>query len=369
MQSITPGCGLNPFDHYYARTALLAAQGKRTQMQRLIGVTIIGLSLVPLLVLVSPKGPHGGLQYVAVAVGIGGLTLAQWWWRRQWPSRTQSWTVVSLGTACIGATCILLVDPVVGLMGSSSLSLVAAYTAFLHSRRVLHLIWVASGAIVVFLGVRVALTDVWLGVAGTLVALLVILSTSALCRIAVELIEPDRLQHPGEIDPLTGLLNRGAFDMHTATMLGSHSRHDDQYLVVVAVGIDDMALLGDMDGNHSTLHARVAVAQAIRETVRHKVPLAHVSDSEFLIADVFKTNDPSPLVNRIRMALTTTPMRLTASIGTACSQLRPLTELPTPQVVDALVALAGTAMNQSKAQGGNRATYAHFPTPTTDPDT
>ena len=368
MQSITPGCGLNPFDHYYARTALLAAQGKRTQMQRLVGVSIIGLSLVPLLVLVSPQGPHGGLQYVAVAVGIGGLTLAQWWWRRQWPSRTQSWIVVSLGTACIGATCILLVDPVVGLMGSGSLSLITGYTAFLHSRRVLHLTWVASGAIVIFLGFRVALTDLWLGIAGALVSMLVILSTSALCRLAVELIEPDRLQHPGEIDPLTGLLNRDAFDMHTATMLGSHSRHDDQYLVVVAVGIDDMALLSDMDGNHSTLHARVAVAQAIRETVRHKVPLAHVSDSEFLIADVFKTNDPSPLVNRIRMALTTTPMRLTASIGTACSQLRPLTELPTQQVVDGLVALADTAMNQSKAQGGNRVTYAHFPTPTMGPD-
>lgn len=338
-------------------------------MQRTIGATIIGLSVIPLLVLTSPKGPHGGLQYVAVGISIGGLILAQWWWRRQWPSRTQSWIVVSIGTACIAATCILLVDPVVGLMGSSSLSLITAYTAFLHSRRVLHLTWLASGVVVGYLAVRVALVDAWLGVAGALVAVLVILGTSSLCRMAVELIEPDRVQHPSEIDPLTGLLNREAFDMHTATMLGSHSRHDDQYLVVVAVGIDDMALLSDMDGSHSTLHARVAVAQAIRETVRHKVPLAHVSDSEFLIADVFKTNDPSPLVNRIRMAITTTPMRLTASIGTACSQLRPLTELPTQQIVDALVALADTAMNQSKAQGGNRATYAHFPTPMMGPDT
>lgn len=337
-------------------------------MQRTVGVTIIGLSLIPLLVLISPKGPHGALQYVAVGVGVGGLTLAQWWWRRQWPSRTQSWIVVCIGTVCIGATCILLVDPTVGLLGSSSLSLITGYAAFLHSRRVLHLTWLASAAVVICLGVRVGLTDVWLGIAGALVSLLVILSTSALVRIAVELIEPDRVQHPAEIDPLTGLLNREAFDMHTATMLGSHSRHDDQYLVVVAVGIDDMALLSDMDGSHSTLHARVAVAQAMRETVRHKVPLAHVSDSEFLIADVFKTNDPSPLVNRIRMAITTTPMRLTASIGTACSQLRPLTELPTEQIVDALVALAVTAMNQSKAEGGNRATYAHFPTPSIGPD-
>lgn len=359
---------MSPFDNYYARTALLAAQGKRLRMQRLVGVTIIGLSLIPLLVLTSPKGPQGGLQYVAAAVAVAGLILAQWWWRRQWPSRTQSWLVVSFGTLCIAATCIFLLEPTVGLLGSSALSLITVYTAFLHSPRVLYLTWAASAAVVAFLGVRMAMTDVWLGVAGSLVAILVIAGTSALCRTAVELIETEQNQHPSEIDPLTGLLNREAFDMHTATMLGSHSRHDDQYLVVVAVGIDDMALLSDMDGSHSTLHARVAVAQAIRETVRHKVPLAHVSDSEFLIADVFKTNDPSPLVNRIRMALTTTPMRLTASIGSACSQLRPLTELPTPQIVDALVALADTAMNQSKAEGGNRATYAHFPTPTMGPD-
>ena len=80
---------------------------------------------------------------------------------------------------------------------------------------------ITSGAIVIFLGFRVALTDLWLGIAGALVSMLVILSTSALCRLAVELIEPDRIQHPSEIDPLTGLLNREAFDMHTATMLGS----------------------------------------------------------------------------------------------------------------------------------------------------
>lgn len=360
---------MSPFDHYYARTALLAAQGKRTRLQRLVGITIIGLSLFPLLILASPAGPDGVRRYLAVGISVGGLFLAQWWWRRQWPSRTQSWMVVCTGTALIAAACIFLLGPPVGLYASSALSIITGYTAFLHSRRVLYLTWLASAAVVVFLGVRLSLTDVWLAAGGTLVALLVVVAPSAVCRMAIELLESERVHHPNEIDPLTGLLNREAFDMHTATMLGSHSRHDDQYLVIVAVGIDDMALLSDMDGSHSTLHARVAVAQAIRETVRHKVPLAHVSDSEFLIADVFKTNDPSPLVNRIRMALTTTPMRLTASIGTACSQLRPLTELPTDQIIDALVALADAAMNQSRAEGGNRATYAHFPTPSLGPDT
>ncbi|WP_067851258.1 GGDEF domain-containing protein [Mycolicibacterium wolinskyi] len=359
---------MSPFDNYYARTALLAAQGQRTRMRHIVAVTIISLGVVPLLLLGTPAGPTGVGRYLEIGVSACGLLMAWWWWRRQWPSRTQSWLVVGIGTGGIAVICTLLADPVVGLLGTAAFSLITTYAAFLHSRRVLILTWLASGIVVGYLAVRVAMTDVWLGLCGAVASMLVIVTTSAMCRMAVGLIDHDNVQHPDEIDPLTGLLNREAFDIHAATMLGSHSRHDDQYVVILAVGIDDMSLLSDMDGTHSTLHARVAVGQAMRETVRHRVPLAHVSDSEFLIADVFKTNDPSPLVNRIRIAISTTPMRLTASIGTACSPLRPLTELPAEQVVDALVDLAVKAMNQSRAAGGNQTTYAHYPTPTIGPN-
>ncbi|MGV0742371.1 GGDEF domain-containing protein [Mycolicibacterium sp. XJ870] len=359
---------MSPFDHYYGRTALLAMQGQRTRMRRLVALTITCVSGVPLLLIFTPAGPAGTLRYAAVAVSACGLIMAWWWWRRQWPSRTQSWLVVSIGTVAIAAVCAMMANPVVGLLSAAVLSLVTNYAAFLHSRRVLALSWLAAGIVVTALAARVAATDIALAVCGAAMAMLVIVSTSAMCRLAVELLEHDNVQHPNEIDPLTGLLNREAFDIHAATMVGSHSRHDDQYLVIVAVGIDDMPLLSDMDGTHSTFHARVAVGQAMRETVRHRVPLAHVSDSEFLIADVFKTNDPSPLVDRIRIAISTTPMRLTASIGTACSPLRPLIELPVEQVIDALIDLAVRAMNQSRAAGGNQTTYAHYPTPTIGPN-
>ncbi|MDH6193547.1 GGDEF domain-containing protein [Mycobacterium frederiksbergense] len=359
---------MSSFDHYYARTALLAGQGLRIRMRRIVTLTIVCLGTIPLLLTGTPAGPQGIWRWFGVSVMVGGLLMAWWWWRRQWPTRTQSWLVVSIGTGGIAAICIMMSDPVVGLLGSASFSLITTYTAFLHSRRVLFLTWVASAIVVAYLAVRVAVTDLWLGACGAVVALLIVVSTSAMVRMAVRLIDRENVKHPDEIDPLTGLLNRAAFNIHAATMLGSHSRHDDQYLVILAIGIDDMTLLSDMDGADSTVHARVAVGQALRETVRHRVPLAHISDTEFLIADVFKTNDPSPLVDRIRIALTTTPMRLTASIGTACSPLRPLTALPAEQVVDDFVDLAVRAMNQSRAAGGNQTTYAHFPTPTLGPD-
>lgn len=332
-------------------------------------MTIVGLGLVPLLLTATPVGPGGVVGYIQMGACAGGVLMACWWWRRrQWPSRTQSWLVVAIGTAGIAAVCVTMADPSIGLLGTATFSLVTAYAAFLHSRRVLLLAWLAAGIVIAYLAVRVAITDVWFGLCGALMAVLVIGFTSSLCRLAAGLIDRDNPQHPNEIDQLTGLLNRAAFDIHAATMLGSHTRHDDQFLVIVAIGIDDMRLLSDIDGAHSTLHARVAVGQAIRETVRHRVPLAHVSDSDYLIADVFKTNDPSPLADRIRIALTTTPMRLTASIGTACSPLQPLKELPAEQVVDALVDLALRAMNQSRAAGGNQTTYAHYPTPRIGPN-
>lgn len=359
---------LSPYDHYYARTALLAAQGQQTRMRRIMMAMIACLALVPLMLALTPVGPPGMSRYAGIAVCGLGLLMAWRWRRRQWPSRNQSLLIVTIGLVGIAASCVMMTDPIDGLLGSAAFSLVATYVAFLHSHRVLVLTWVASGIVIAYLAVRVALTDLWLGLCGVIVSTLVVLTTSTFCRMAVDLLDHDNFQHPDEIDPLTGLLNRDAFNMHAATMLGSASRHDDQFLVILAIGIDDMSLLGDMDGSHSTIHAQVAVGQALRETIRHRVPLAHVSDSEFLIADVFKINDPSPLVDRIRVAINTTPMRLTASIGAASGALAPLTALPTEQVIDALVDLATDAMDQSRAAGGNQTAYTHFPTPSIGPN-
>jgi GGDEF domain-containing protein len=363
-KSISRGADLSPFDHYYLRTAMLSAQGERARMRRIIGITITGLAFVPLLLLASPAGPHGAFRFVALGATACGALMSVWWWRREWPSRTQSWMVVAIGTVGITATLSTMSDPVAGLLGASAFSLVTTYAAFLHSSRVLVLAWTAAGLAVAFLSLRVAFVSVPMAVCGALLAALVIGSTSALCRMGIRLLEAGNVQHPNEIDRLTGLLNREAFEMQAATMLGSHSRHDDQYLVILAVGIDDMSLLSDMDGTHSTLHARVAVAQALRETVRHRVPLAHVSDTEFLIADVFKTSDPSPLVERMRLAISTTPMRLTASVGTVSSPLAPLATMPAEQVLQDLIDVAMRAMNQSRGAGGNQTTSVQYPTPT-----
>lgn len=359
---------MSPFDHYYGRTAHLAAMDLGTKMRRLNAVSMLCLSAVPVLMLGSPAGPQGVLRYVAPAVTAGGILMAWRWWRMQWPTRTESWAILVVGALGVTLTCLMLADAVIGLLGMSVYAMLTSYAAFLHSRRLMALTLLVGEVVVVYLGVRVAMTDVMVAISGVIIVTLVLTFTSSICRMAVRLVDPDSLRHPNEIEPLTGLLDRHAFDIVTATMFGSASRHDDQYLVVVAVSIDDIALLADMEGMHGTVSARVAVARALRETVRHKVPLAHVTDRDFLIADVFKTNDPSPLLDRIRGSIGTTSMRLTASIGSACSPLRPAADHPAEEVVNTLVNLATRAMNESRAAGGNRTTNAYYPTLITDTD-
>jgi diguanylate cyclase (GGDEF)-like protein len=105
---------------------------------------------------------------------------------------------------------------------------------------------------------------------------------------------------PDEMEPLTGLLNRHAFYAKATTLLASRGRDDDRYFVVVVINIDSYSALVAMTGSSAGDRARVDVARALRETIRHNAVLAHVTGAEFLIADSFAAADTSPLEERVR---------------------------------------------------------------------
>lgn len=85
--------------------------------------------------------------------------------------------------------------------------------------------------------------------------------------------------------------------------------------MIVVVSLDHFGLLTGSGGLTAGEKARVAVSRTLRETTRHDAVVAHVSDSEFLVADSFVSSDSSALVERIRSAIRSTPQRLSASIG------------------------------------------------------
>ncbi|WP_102145050.1 GGDEF domain-containing protein [Mycobacterium hubeiense] len=345
---------------YYWLTAFIAARGAQTTTCRVFAAIIVGLGVIPLLMIGSSVGPQSVQgQVVAVAVFACSLVLAAVWLRHCWPTPIQSLACVVVGTLCIAAGCLIPANPVVGMLGTTTFAVPGAYIVCFHTARLLTFAWAVAAATIAVLGVRLAATDVSVAVAAAVLVALINVFIVFCCRMVMRLVNSDSRRT--EIEPLTGLLNREAFYQEAATLLASRSRDDDRHLVVAVVNIDSFALRTDMAGERAGNHARVSVGQVLRENVRHNAVLAHVADDEFLIADTFTHDDPSPLVERVRGAITTTRSGLTASIGVVCTPLQPLTAHPPHEVLDEVISIASTATSEARRAGGNQGRYVRRP--------
>lgn len=353
-------------DHYYWLTAFLAARGVQRTTSRLIAAMICCLGAIPLVLLASPAGAQGPAnRLLAVTVGVCCVLMALGWLRQRWPSRTESVVYVVTGTACVAVSCLVQANPVAGFLGASAFAVLSAYVSFLHTARLLAFVWTVAIATLAVLAVRLAAVDIALAVCSVLLVALIKLFVTVSCQMVIQLIDADVRQ--GEIEPLTGLLNRDTFYQAAATLLGARSRGGDRHLVIAVVNIDSFSLL---TGAAAT-QARVDIGRALRENLRRSTIVAHVSDAEFMLADIFASADPTPLVERIRSAIITTPQRLSASIGAVCTPLAPLASHPSTEVLDELLTIATTAMYEARRAGGNHARCVTDPALAVleDPDT
>lgn len=348
-------------DHYYWMTAVLAARGLQVWACRLVAACFAAVGLILGALIFSRPGPDSlAMRIAGVAVVISCVAMAALWLRRFWPSRGQSITCVIVGSVVIGLSAVIVSSPLFGFLAAANFVVLTVFVVFMHTPRLLTVSWTIAAVVVGVLIARLASTDLALAVCagGTAVALNVIMAFA--CWMTVKLIRPDG--YLDDTEELTGLLNREAFYRGVATLLASRSRSDDQYLVVVAVDIDSFSLVLGMSGSRGGIRARVAVSQALRETVRHNAVVAHLDDNEFMVADTFTTNDASPLVERIRNAIAVTPQRLTASIGVVCTPLAPLAVEPPDNVVDTIIGAARTAIKEARMAGGDQVRYVVLPT-------
>ena len=249
------------------------------------------------------------------------------WLRRRWPTRTESQLCVTVGTVCIAVASLIAADPVVGLLGSTTFVVVSAFTVLFHSGRLLAFSWSVGAATLGVLALRLAATDPALATGSVVLVALINVFVAFAGRMVLRLLDTKILD--GDIEPLTGLLNRDAFYDRVATLIGARSRREDRHLVVIVVNLDDFSLLTATTGKAGTNRARVAIGQHLRETVRRDAIIAHVGEAEFLIAEPFTTPDPSPLAERVRGCITTAPFRLTAS-SVISTPLHPLANHPSP---------------------------------------
>jgi diguanylate cyclase (GGDEF)-like protein len=348
-------------DHYYWLTAFLAARGLQQITCRLVALVIIALSAISLTLIWSPTGPQGPLgQSLAVGVAVCCWGLAALWLRGRWPTAVESRICICLGSVCIAISCLIQTDALTGLFGATAFTLVAIYAAVFHTTRWLAITWVATGVALAVLAVRLASFSIAFAIASVLLVGFLVVFVSLTGRAAIWLVDADILHE--NFEPLTGMFNRDGFYEKATTLLASRSRGDDRFVALSVINLDSFSLVGEFAGVAGTNRARVEIAARLRETARRDAVLAHIADSEFVIADLFDSNDASALIERVRGTISGAPSHLSASIGVVTTPLQPLVALPPHDVLDELMSIATNAMYESRKNGGNQATYVRSPT-------
>ena len=344
-------------DQYYAMTSRLTAGGHQRTTMRVVAGCILILGLPAMLAAGNPNAsniPHG--RTLLAVIPLACIAFASPWLRCRWPPRGQSIQVVVLGALVLAAGCIVAINPFSGLLPATAFPFVLGYSALFHGIRIQAFVATIAAGTIMWLATKIAMTDVPTAIAVTTPVILINVAVLVACRTVAQVATG---RERTDIEPLTGLLTRPSFDEVAGNLIGARNRGDDRYLVLAMVTIDGFAALLSIRGKRGGEQARVAVGQALRDTVRHDAVIAHVRDAEFLIADVFTTPDPTPLAERIRGAIAAIPGGITASIGVVCAPLRPLADRPPNEVLDEMIALATTAMYRASRHGGNSAEYIH----------
>jgi GGDEF domain-containing protein len=347
-------------DHYYWLTALLAARDLQDRTCRAIAVIILGMGAIGPILSIGMLGPRSVGGIVAEVVVVCCCVAMSWVWLRPgWPSRRASQACVVVGAVCIATSCVIVPSHSLGILGATSYAALGSFVAVFHSHRLLAFTWTVGAGVMVYLAVSLAEVDVSMAVATVLLIALVNVFAVLTCRMAVRLIANDAVH--GDLEPVTGLLNRDGFYERVAGLIGARSRGDDSRLVVLVVNLDGYSLLAGLRGPAGVNGVRVAIARSLRETARRDAVIAHTGDAEFWIADLFTIADPYPLAERVRGAIASAPSGVTASVGVVCTPLAPLAAVPAYDVVEELLNIAVTAMFEARGAGGNQTRAAIDP--------
>lgn len=348
-------------DHYYWLTAFLAARGAQRPTCLVVAVSLLGFAAALLISLASPAGPSGTVgDAVAVVISVWCVLGAAFWMRKGWPTQRQSVVFVLSASVLISAASLLKADPLNGMYGAMSFAVLAVYIAFFHTPRLAAVNFVIATATATAMAAGIAADgDAPLAISTLLFLIVVNIATPFTCQTMVHILGIDVLN--SDIDPLTGLYNREAFQRAVASFIAARNRDDDRYFVIVVIELDNFALLVQSEGRQAGDRARVATAQTLRETTRQSAVIAHIPGGEFMIADSFPTTDSSPLVERVRSAIRTTPPRTSASIGVVSTPMRGLAQRPPYEVLDELLNIARNAAIIARSAGGNRAHHVECP--------
>ena len=159
-----------------------------------------------------------------------------------------------------------------------------------------------------------------------------------------------RLAEERLYDPLTGLGQRGVFEMRVSAALARHKRHR-QPLAVMFCDVDSFKEINDVHGHNIGDQLLTTIARRISESVRDTDMVARLGGDEFaVVMEEATTDEAARVADRIRrhvgeaLTLNGKPMNPSVSVGIAV-----LTE--GDSTLDELLHEADMAMYQAKRSG------------------
>ncbi len=339
-------------DQYDWLSGYLASRGISGATRAVMASIAASMVLCLLALLSGSDGPRGpapvAMMWVAVAGGIAGMLL--WIWR--WPTRVQSLVFAMTCNTAVALACLAHPNPLAALIGCIAFATFGAYLAFFHTTGFVLYNFAVAAAVGAWEAVSLARSghvslagvDLWLVIEVNIALPLAI-------RILMRALSGDLLR--ADRDPLTGLLNRRAFQ-HEALGMMLARRGIDDHLVVMLIDLDHFKAVNDRCGHAAGDQALVQVAQALLAAADDdQAVVARSGGEEFLLAGAASGCNAESLAAHMCRAIAASTAGVTASIGTACARLDDTA--PEPQaLLQELITASDAAMYQAKRLGGNQ---------------
>jgi diguanylate cyclase len=345
-------------DQFDWLTLYLNTRGIRLIWRAVIAAVIASMAVVPAVLLAGPTLPRYPVAEVVAPVASGiGMTVALLWLVR-WPTRGQSVVFALTGSVCITASCLVQRDPLAALLGCFAFAVLGGYIAFFHTAQYM----VANLAIA--MGTAVTITerlirsyDIFVAGCGLMLVLVLNVAFPIAVQWLVHALASELRQ--SSRDALTGLLIRRAFYQSTYGLL-LRRREVPKYLGAAMIDLDNFKRLNDTQGHATGDQALAAVAGALRLACPPTSIIARFGGEEFVVADIYDTDDLHDIAEHLRNVVGSTRYPITASIGIVCTPLGPSFDPAERDLINDLVNAADTAMYAAKRAGGNQSRSAHL---------
>ena len=285
---------------------------------------------------------------IPVAAIVGRMGLGSLWWSRRDRYRVGGALFVLYADVGVSVVLFSFVDHGLALTGTALFAVVSAYSAHFVTAAVHLAHGVGVSTVIVVLGVLAAhTTDTPAVVAQVCVLLLVVNGPAAVVGVYSTDVRREFARHvrAASRDPLTGLLNRRAFDSRTLELLRSTGTR----VGVAVLDVDHFKSVNDAGGHTEGDRLLVQIARQIADFAPENAAVARIGGDEFAVAGLVGGETLSTWTENLRRAATASTS-VTVSAGAA--ELHPADA--SGMALTRAVHRADTALYAAKRVGGDQ---------------